>query len=427
MEEIKVGSEIYEWSKDLFPLNRSLTGQGVRDTLNYINQILPDLEIKSVSSGEQYFDWIIPKEWNVKDAYIIDPLGFKIVDFKVNNLHLAGYSTPVNDYFTLDQLKKHLFYIPEQSDAIPYITSYYSENWGFCITYNQFLSLKDGLYKVVIDSSLENGVMNYGECLIKGESATEVLLSTYICHPSMANNEISGIVVTTAIAKWLYSVGKLKYSYRIVFVPETIGSICYISKNYQNLRENTLGGFVVTCVGDDNNYSLLKSKNGDTIFDKIGEHVLKFHTNNTFKTYSFLQRGSDERQYSSVGVDLPIVSLMRSKYGEYKEYHTSLDNLNFISPDGLNGGYLIHKMAIEILEKNEIYKTKFICEPQLGKRGLYPLQSDKNSHKKVELMMNIIAYSDGKKNILDISEEINSNFFDCLIWVEKLRKENILI
>lgn len=424
-----IGEQLYKWAKDLFPINRSLTGDGVRETLSYLKDIVSELEIKSIPSGTQVFDWEIPMEWNVKDAFIITPEGKKIANFKENNLHLVGYSIPIKKKMTLDELMPHLYTLKDMPTAIPYVTSYYNRDWGFCLSYNEKTSLKPGIYEVVIDSTLKKGELNYGEILIKGREKKEILLSTYICHPSMANNELSGPVVTIKLAELLLKKQiqqNLKYSYRIVFVPETIGSIAYIKKNIKTLKQYVLGGFVITCVGDNNNYSLLKSKFENTIIDRVGLHVLKYHTNNNFKEYGFLKRGSDERQYSSVGVDIPMISLMRSKYGEYKEYHTSLDNLDFISPEGLYGGYEIHRKAIEILENNEVYKIKTICEPQLGKRGLYPLRSTKDTQREVELMMNIVGYADGTLDLLTLCDKINADFFQCTEIIKNLIRSDLM-
>jgi aminopeptidase-like protein/acetyltransferase-like isoleucine patch superfamily enzyme len=427
MFDTKIGQEMYSWASDLFPINRSLTGDGVRETLQYIKRIFPDLEINGVRTGTKVFDWEIPQEWHVTDAYIITPDGEKIADFKQNNLHLMGYSTGVNQKMSLDELQEHLYSLKDLPEAIPYITSYYSKNWKFCISEDQRKSLPEGEYTVVIDSSFKDGELNYGELLIKGSEKNEILISTYICHPSMGNNELSGPVVTMQLINWLQNQENLRYSYRIVFVPETIGSIAYIQANYPELKKNTVGGFVITCVGDDNNYSLLHSKWETTLMDKIGLNVLKHHTNGVFKKYSFLDRGSDERQYSSVGVDIPMISLMRSKYGEYKEYHTSLDNMEFISPEGLFGGFEIHRKAIYILENNYSYKVIMPCEPQLGKKGLYPLQSTKDTQEQVELMMNIIAYSDGELDLLSIAEKVGGDFFVCKSIVDKLIASDLMV
>lgn len=427
IEETEQGNLMYEWAKDLFPINRSLTGEGVKETLRYIKKILPELNIKSVHSGEQVFDWKIPNEWNVKDAYIITPKGKKVANFKKNNLHLVGYSASINEIMSLADLKPHLHTVKNVPDAIPYITSYYSENWGFCITENEMQKLEEGDYKVVIDSTLEKGELNYAEIIIPGKETKEILISTYICHPSMANNELSGPVVTMQLVKWLKEQDKLRYTYRIVFVPETIGSITYISKNFNHLKKHVLGGFVVTCVGDDNNYSILTSKWGNSLFDKIGMNVLKNHTDNKFKVYSFLDRGSDERQYSSVGVDIPVINLMRSKYGEYKEYHTSLDNLDFISPEGLFGGFEIHRKSIYLLENNYKYKVILPCEPQLGKRGLYPNISTTDTQKQIATMMNIIAYLDGEKDIIDVANIIAADGEKCISIIKQLMDVKVII
>ena len=321
-----IGKHIHELAKKLWPFNRSLTGKGVRQTLNEISKHLPRLSIKSIKSGSKVFDWIIPKEWHVREAYIVTPTGKKICDFSKNNLHLLGYSTSFSGELKLSELKKHLYTLPEQPKAIPYVTSYYEERWGFCLAQDQFNTLKDGIYKVVIDTTLFNGVMNYGELLIKGKSDKEILLSTYICHPSMANNELSGPAVVTFLAKWLLEASKLEYSYRIIFVPETIGSIAYLSLNYKKMKSKTIAGFNVTCVGDDRAYSYLPSRNGRTLSDLIAKHVLKWIDKN-YITYSWLDRGSDERQYCAPGIDLPIASILRTKYGMYPEYHSSLDDL----------------------------------------------------------------------------------------------------
>ena len=250
-----IGKDIHNFASKLWPLNRSLTGEGSRETLNQISKYLPTLNIKSVKSGTKVFDWTIPKEWSVNEAYIIDPNGKKICDFSVNNLHLVGYTIPFVGSVSLNKLKEHLYTLPDQPNAIPYVTSYYKERWGFCLTHDQFKILKDGIYKVVVDTSLFDGELNYGELLIKGKSDKEIFLSTYICHPSMANNELSGPTVVTFIAKWLQEIRDTDYSYRIIFIPETIGSITYLSHNYKDMKNKVFAGFNVTCVGDDRLYS----------------------------------------------------------------------------------------------------------------------------------------------------------------------------
>ena len=364
-----IGNKIYNLCKILFPYNRSLTGDGNRISLALLKKYCQKLKIKEVPSGTKVFDWTVPKEWNVNDAWITDRNNKKFAQFSKNNLHLVGYSKKIKKKMSLKKLEKKLFYLKDQPNAIPYVTSYYKEDWGFCISYNTRKKLKSGEYNIHIDSQLKKGHLTYGEILIPGKVKKEIFLSTNICHPSMANNELSGPCVTIFLAKWLLS-KKRKYSYRIVFVPETIGSITYLKKNYKVMKKNIIAGFNVVCVGDDRSYSYLPSRLENTLADKVALHVLKKYKKK-FKKYSWLERGSDERQYCSPGIDLPIASIMRTKYGKYKEYHTSLDNLNnVVSPKGLEGGYNIVKKAIEVLENSCIPITNFLCEPQMSKKKL---------------------------------------------------------
>jgi aminopeptidase-like protein len=398
---ITEGNSMYDLMTRLFPICRSITGHGVRETLSVLKETLPALTVHEVATGTKVFDWEIPKEWNVRDAYILDPEGRKIVDFRHNNLHLVGYSIPVDQEITLEELQQHVYSLEDQPDAIPYITSYYKERWGFCMSHNQRKTLKAGTYRVVIDSTLKDGHLTYGELILPGTTDQEIFLSTYVCHPSMANNELSGVVVTTALAEWIANAPR-KYSYRIVFIPETIGSITYISRNLAAMQQNIVAGFNITCVGDDRVYSFLPSRYGDTLADKVAFNILS-HKHPNFVKYSFLQRGSDERQYCSPGVDLPVVSIMRTKYGMYPEYHTSLDNLEMVSPEGLQGSFDTLKDCLELLENNRIYQINCLGEPQLGRRGLYPTLSTKETGAIVRDMMNFIAYADGTNDLIDIS------------------------
>jgi len=417
--------DIYKLCETLWPINRSITGEGVRKTLEIIKKIIPNLVIKEIPSGTKCFDWTVPYEWSIKDAYIIDPDGKKIVDFKENNLHVLGYSTPVNKLINLSKLEKHLYSLPDLPNAIPYVTSYYKKRWGFCIQDNVRKKLKKGLYRVLIDSSHKQGSLTYGELIIPGEIKSEIFLSTYVCHPSMANNELSGPAVTTYLAKWINTI-KTRYSYRIIFIPETIGSICYLQKNLLQMQQNIIAGFNITCVGDDNCFSFVPSRIEDSIADRAAKHVLRF-LHPDYVSYSFLDRGSDERQYCSPGVDLPVVSIMRSKYREYIEYHTSLDNLDFISPEGLFGSFEAIQKAILCLENNCFPVAKQLCEPFLSKRNLRSsIGGEKTLRKDIALMMDLLIYSDGNRDLISIAEKINCPLWELIDVLEKLKKENLI-
>jgi len=406
-------------------VNRSLTGEGVRETLQYFKQIIPELEIKEVSTGYRAFDWTVPEEWEINNAYIENEHGEKIVDFKSNNLHVVGYSEPVDKWLTLEELNGHLYSLPEQPDAIPYVTSYYKKRWGFCLAHDQRQSLAPGKYHVVIDSNFKSGVLNYAEVILPGETEEEIFLSSYICHPSMANNELSGPVVTIALCDWLKSLSKRKYTYRIVLIPETIGSIVYLSKNLDHMKENTIAGFNITCIGDDRCYSYLPSRKGGTLSDRAALHVLE-KTDPDFNRYSWLERGSDERQYCAPGVDLPVASIMRSKFGEYPEYHTSHDNLDLISAKGLEGGLTALSRAILAIENNAIFKTTVLGEPQLGKRGLYPTISVKGSANEARKMMNLISYCDGEHDLIQIADLIDAPVWELYAIVKKLVRNEVI-
>ena len=421
-----IGNEIHQLAQELWPINRSITGEGVRETLRKISKHLPKLKIQSVPSGTEVFDWNVPKEWSVKEGYIVTPSGKKICDFSKNNLHLVGYSVPFEGSLNFTELKKHLHTIPDKPKAIPYVTSYYKETWGFCLTQEQFDTLENGTYKVVINSTLFDGELNYGELFLKGKYDKEIFLSTYICHPSMANNELSGTTVVTFLAKWLQELRETDYSYRIIFIPETIGSITYLSRNYKDMKNKIFAGFNVSCVGDDRAYSFLPSRNGKTISDLIAKHTLKW-TEPNFIEYSWFDRGSDERQYCAPGIDLPIASILRTKYGQYPEYHTSLDDLkNVVTPQGLNGGYWVIRKAIEAIEKNKKYKVTVLCEPQMGKRGLYSTLYAKKSNKDIRFMMNFISLCDGESSLLEIAESLNVPIWDLYDIVNKLINHNLI-
>ena len=418
------GAKMYGWAQDLFPIHRSITGAGVRKTLAYLGNRLPGLVVHAVPSGTQAFDWTVPDEWAIRDAFIADEAGNKVIDYNNHNLHVVAYSEPVDTWLSLTELDEHLYSLPEQPDAIPYITSYYNRHWGFCLPHHQREALAAGRYHVVIDSSLQPGVLNYGELILPGQDDSEVLLSTYICHPSMANNELSGPVVTAALAQWLQKLENRRHTYRIVFVPETIGAIVYLSKHSEYMKRKTIAGFEVSCVGDDRAYSFLPSRKGGTLADRVAEQTLKQHGVN-YSRYSFLNRGADERQYCSALIDLPVVSIMRTKYGAYPEYHTSLDDLSVISPAGLKGAFDVLQNCLQALEVNYVYRATMPCEPQLGRRGIKPLLSTK--HVVVpRTIMNVLAYADGRTDLLAISEIIGVDVMECAAAAVRLEQDGLL-
>jgi aminopeptidase-like protein len=424
---MSLGKNMFDSAKNIFHIHRSITGEGVRKTLNYFKESIPELNIRSVPSGTKVFDWIVPDEWEILEAFIDDEFGNRILDFKNHNLHVVSYSLPIDKWVDLKELNKHLFSLPELPNAIPYITSYYKRIWGFCIKDEDRKKLLDVKYRVFIKSRHFKGIMNFGELIIPGKTKKEILLSTYICYPSMANNEVSGPVVTAELCKYLNQKEENKYTYRILFLPETIGSIMYLAldENYKVLKDNLIAGFQITCVGDDNNISFVPSRLGNTLSDKVVRYfLLKFVDN--YKEYSFLDRGSDERQWCSPGIDLPVVSLMRTKYYDYKEYHTSLDNLTFISESGLFGGYNNILNCLKIIEINGFYKTKILCEPMMSKYGLYPEISTKNTKIVVKDIMNVLTYCDGEHDLIDLANLLNINIFEISEIIDKLVKNNIV-
>tara|TARA_X000000950_G_scaffold286103_1_gene393983 strand:- start:533 stop:1822 length:1290 start_codon:yes stop_codon:yes gene_type:complete len=398
----------------LFPITRSLTGEGAKKTLGIIQNEFSKLKIKGFKSGTKVFDWNIPEEWNVTEAYVIDKYNNKIIDFKKNNLHLVGYSIPINKNITKKELFKNLYYLKNQPNAIPYITSYYKKRWGFCISYKEYkiFNKKYSLYdkfKVVINSNLNgNGNLNYGELILKGKSKKEILISTYICHPSMANDELSGLIVSMGLINHFKS-KRLNKTLRFVFIPETIGSISYLSKNLKYLKENVIGGYNLSCIGDERQHSCMFSKYQNSPSDEAIIQAYKLLRIKGYKIYPFLERGSDERQYNSPGIDLKISSIFRTKYCEYPEYHTSLDNFNLVTLKGCVGGFNVAKKSIEILLERVYPKCKIMCEPQMGKRGLYPTLSTKYKKKLTKNYMDFLQYADGTNSLEKISGLIKTD------------------
>ena len=403
----------------LYPLCRSLTGPGTKKTLQIIKENFKELKILSDPSGKKVFDWIIPPEWRIKNAFILDKHQKKIIDFKKNNLHVINYSIPVKKYLRKKEILKKIHSIPYKPNAIPYITSYYKRDWGFCISEvfkKKIIKNYDSADKffVNIDSKLNrNGKLHYGELVLKGKSTQEILISTYICHPSMANNELSGPIVSMCLIDY-FRRKKLKKTLRFIFIPETIGSINYISKNIHHLKKNVIGGFNLSCIGDERQHSCMLSKKENSQSDyAILEAYKKLKIK--FKKHSFLNRGSDERQFNSPGIDLPISSIFRTKYGEFPEYHTSLDNFELVTKKGIKGGFTVAKTAIEILLKKIIPKNQCLCEPFMENRKIY---------KKV--YMSFLQYADGTMDLDQIARKIKISPVKAQKIYKLLKSENLI-
>ncbi len=403
-------NKYYNFAKnELFPICRSITGKGTEQTLKKIQRFFPKLKIYKIKSGTKIFDWKIPEEWNIKNAYVIDKYQNKIIDFKKNNLHIVGYSKPIKKRLTKKELLNKIYSLPAQSDAIPYVTSYYKKDWGFCTTdivrklivknYS-----KNDKFDVLIDTSFKkNGYLQYGEYFIKGKTSKEIIISTYICHPSMANNELSGPIVSMSLMDYFSKLPKPNKSLRFVFIPETIGSLAFLNNNLKKLKKNFLAGFNLTCIGDERMYSCMLSKYEDSISD---DAIIKAYKKLKlkFKKYSFLKRASDERQYNSPGIDLPFTSVFRSKYHEYPEYHTSKDDFKIVTKKGIKGSFKLLKLAIKIIQQNIYPITKVLGEPMLSKRGLYSTISLKNSWKSSRSYLDVLQFSDGRNNLDKISK-----------------------
>ncbi len=399
---------MYRLIEKLYPICRSITGNGVRDSLKAIGELIP-IDTHEVKSGTKVFDWTVPKEWNIKDAYIKNGAGEKIIDFKDNNLHVLNYSIPISKKVSNEELKKHLFTLPEHPDWIPYRTSYYNENWGFCMSHNQYATLTDSEYQVVIDSELKDGHLTYGEFYKKGDLEDEILFSCHICHPSLCNDNLSGIALATYLAKFL-SNQTTHYSYRFLFIPGTIGSITWLNLNEPKIK-HIKGGLVIVCVGDDGQFTYKKSRQGNSEIDRVVLNILE-NTESSHKVIDFYPYGYDERQYCSPGFNLHVGSLSRTTHGEYPEYHTSADNLSFVKPQNLLESLNKYLLVVDALENNFSYlNMNPKCEPQLGKRGLYGNigAGDKQPVDTMTLLW-VLNLSDGENSLLDISERAGVSF-----------------
>jgi aminopeptidase-like protein len=400
-ELAELGVELHAFAADLYPICRSITGDGMRSTLACIRKRIP-LSVREVPSGTKVFDWTVPKEWNIRDAYIKDAAGCRIVDFNQCNLHVMNYSVPVHRTLTLEELRPHLFTIPEHPDWVPYRTSYYKEDWGFCLSHSQLLTLKESTYEVCIDSSLEAGNLSYGECYLPGRSTEEILISCHACHPSLANDNLSGLTVATFLAAHLSNCD-LQYSYRFLFIPGTIGAITWLALNQERAGQ-IRNGLVLTCVGDDGGFHYKRSRRGDAEIDRAAAIVLK-HSGEPAELLDFSPYGYDERQYCSPGFNLPVGCLMRSVWGTFPEYHTSADNLGFIKPLSLAGSLQACLQILDILEENRTCINQFPwCEPQLGKRNLYRSTGGESIAQETNACLWVLNFSDGTHSLLDIAE-----------------------
>jgi aminopeptidase-like protein len=420
-----IGKAIHGFARTLWPLPRSISGAGLRATLAEIGRLLPGMQTIEVASGTQVLDWIVPDEWRISEGWIEAPDGTRILDFARNNLHVVGYSTSVDAVLSLQALQAHLHSLPEQPDAVPYVTSYYQRRWGFCLSHRQRQLLAEGDYRVRIVAGHFPGAITLGELLIPGETRDEVLLSSYCCHPSMANNELSGPCLLTWLARWLASAPR-RLSYRIVFVPEMIGSIAYLALHRDVMRERTIAGFNLSCVGDERAWSYLPSRHGDTLADRVARHVLG-HLAPDHLRYGWRDRGSDESNYCAPGIDLPVASVMRSKYGTYPEYHTSLDDLEtVVTPRGLGQSFALYRRMIEALEGHQHPVARVLGEPQLGRRGLYPSLSMKGSTATVRTMLDLISMADGRHSLLDIADACDVPVWDLSPILDRLCEAGIL-
>lgn len=419
------GADMYGLVKRLYPLPRSITGDGVRETLRVLREYVP-LTVHEVPSGTRVFDWTVPDEWAVRDAYIKNSLGERVVDWHRSSLHVMSYSQPVRQALTLAGLKEHVHTLPEHPDWIPYRTSYYQPGWAFCMSAAQLRTLPEDTYEVVIDSELVAGALTYGEFYLPGAGEEEVLISTYVCHPSLANDNLSGVVLTTALAQRLAEVQKRRYAYRFLFVPETIGVLVWLYRNEERLG-NVKHGLVVTCVGDRGQMTYKRSRQGNAEIDRAAVKVLA-DSGQPYRVLDFFPMGSDERQYCSPGFNLPMGSLMRTPYGEYPEYHTSADNLDFISPEHLADSLARYNEVVDVLEKNRVYMNRSPKgEPQLGRRGLYDAAPGVRQDEQERLaLLWVLNLSDGQHSLLDVAQRSGMKFGEIARAADELVAQGLL-
>jgi len=396
------GDAMHELVRDLYPICRSITGDGVRETLRQVGEHIP-LKVHEVPTGTRVFDWTVPKEWNIRDAYVKNSDGIKVIDFKKSSLHVLNYSTPIRKRMPLTELREHLYSLPDRPDWIPYRTSYHQERWGFCVTQKQLDGLPEGMYEAVIESSLEQGHLTYGECYLPGTSSDEVLISCHVCHPSICNDNLSGIALNTFLAKHL-SGRSLRYSYRFIFIPGTIGAITWLAMNEKDVGR-IKHGLVVANVGDSGKMNYKKSRRGNAEIDRAVAHVLE-HSGSPYEVIDFSPYGYDERQFCSPGFDLPMGSLTRTPWGRYPEYHTSADDLALVQPRYLADSLKTYLSVLDVLENNNCYLNQNPkCEPQLGSRGLYRTMGGNVETKEAELaILWVLNLSDGRHSLLDIAE-----------------------
>lgn len=418
-------------AKYLYPIPRSITGNGISLSFEVFKAIHPEFQTLSFATGEEVFDWVIPPVWNVKSAYIEHESGKKFCEFSLNNLHLVGYSESVDKVIDKDELLKYLFTREDMPEAIPYITSYYNKSWGFCISHKQLLELPEGKYHCFIDSSFTSGNLDIIEAVLPGDTSEEVFFSSYLCHPSMANNELSGPVLLSEVMKHLKQMENRKYTYRFVLLPETIGSIAYLSKRVKDLKQNVVAGFNLSCVGDERRYTHLSSRKGNCLADQALSAALLGKENVIIK--SFAHRGSDERQYNSPGIDLPLCGFSRSKFRDYPEYHTSLDNFDVVTENGLNQSFDVIRDIVDAFECGLFPRAKVLCEPQLGKRGLYPNLSkraasttDDRLVDNLTIRMDVLSYSDGETCLFAIAKYAGCTLRKVINEVQLLLKHNLM-